>query len=54
MIRRDGYVPGRCRRTSDLAFLPRTPDLVRTVNTPQVPAGFTKAAEANTGPGHGG
>ncbi|MEV6444936.1 hypothetical protein [Amycolatopsis sp. NPDC051716] len=42
------------RTTSDLAFLPRTPDLVQTVNTPRVPAGFTKVAEANTGPGHGG
>lgn len=38
----------------DLAFLPRTPDLVRTVNTPQIPAGFAKVADANTGPGHGG
>jgi hypothetical protein len=46
--------PDGRRTTSDLAFLPRTPDLVRTVNTPQVPAGFTKVAEANTGPGHGG
>lgn len=46
--------PDGKRTTSDLAFLPRTPDLVKTVNTPQVPAGFTKVAEANTGPGHGG
>ncbi|MDX3193526.1 hypothetical protein PV458_34430 [Streptomyces sp. MN03-5084-2B] len=42
------------RTTSDLAFLPRTPELVKTVNTPQVPAGFTKVAAANAGPGHGG
>ncbi|ADJ45091.1 hypothetical protein AMES_3266 [Amycolatopsis mediterranei S699] len=46
--------PDGRRTTSDLAFLPRTPDLVQTVNTPQVPPGFTKVAEANTGPGHGG
>jgi hypothetical protein len=42
------------KTASDLAFLPRTPDLVKTVNTPQIPAGFTEVAEANTGPGHGG
>lgn len=41
--------------TNDLAFLPRTPDLLRTMNTPQVPAGFTKVADAlDGGPGHGG
>jgi hypothetical protein len=38
---------------TDLAFLPRTPDLVHTMNTPQIPAGFTKVAEASN-IGHGG
>lgn len=37
----------------DLAFLPRTPDLVHTMTTPQVPAGFTKVDEASN-IGHGG
>lgn len=41
--------------TSDLAFLPRTPDLVHTMSNPQVPAGFTKVSDAlDGGPGHGG
>lgn len=41
--------------TSDLAFLPRTPDLVHTMTTPHVPAGFTRVADAlDGGPGHGG
>jgi hypothetical protein len=38
---------------TDLAFLPRTPDLVRTMTTPQVPAGFAKVDEASN-IGHGG
>ena len=38
---------------TDLAFLPRTPDLVHTMTTPQVPAGFTKVDEASN-IGHGG
>ncbi|HEV3360652.1 MAG TPA: hypothetical protein VG247_27885 [Pseudonocardiaceae bacterium] len=41
--------------TSDLAFLPRTSDLLHTMNTPRIPAGFTKVADAlGDGPGHGG
>ncbi|HEY4453005.1 MAG TPA: hypothetical protein VGN81_01735 [Pseudonocardiaceae bacterium] len=38
---------------SDLAFLPRTPDLVHTMTTPQVPAGFAKVDQASN-IGHGG
>jgi hypothetical protein len=43
------------QNASDLAFLPRTPDLLHTMNTPQVPAGFTKVDDAlPKGAGHGG
>ncbi|HJP77524.1 MAG TPA: hypothetical protein VJ914_24860 [Pseudonocardiaceae bacterium] len=38
----------------DVAFLPRTPDQVKQVGTPQIPAGFTKVADASGDVGHGG
>lgn len=38
----------------DLAFLPRTSDLVNQVDNPRIPAGFTKVADASGGLGHGG
>ena len=39
---------------SDLALLPRTPDLVHTVTTPVVPNGFTKVDDASDNVPHGG
>jgi len=39
---------------SDLALLPRTADLAHTVNTPQVPSGFAKVADASDNVAHGG
>lgn len=45
--------PDGTQDATDLAFLPRTPDLLHTMTTPQVPAGFTKVAEASN-IGHGG
>lgn len=39
---------------SDLALLPRTADLAHTVNTPQVPSGFAKVADASDNIAHGG
>lgn len=45
--------PDGTKDVTDLAFLPRTPDLVHTMTTPQVPAGFTKVDQASN-IGHGG
>jgi hypothetical protein len=40
--------------TVDIAFLPRTPGQVNEADTPQIPVGFTKVADASGGVGHGG